>query len=244
MGRATAAGRDVRSWRLLPLAFVACTTPPDPADPNTWPVVYAQDFTSAQSLADFVVTDPDMWQWGAERGRPAIELLGKSDYRPPHRSPLGIALVADVEVRDFDLDVELLQTGKDYGHRDMCLFLGFASPDRFYYVHLATTPDPNAHNVFVVDGAPRKNLLPPRTQGVDWGRDQWHHVRIERRVDAGTIRVFWDGSAEPILAATDTRLDWGRIGFGSFDDSGLITDVVLRAPESRRPAGARDPFSH
>ena len=65
-------------------------------------------------------------------------------------------------------------------------------------------------------------------------------MRIERRVDAGTIKVFWNEDDAPVLTATDTTIGWGRVGFGSFDDSGLVRNVVLRAPAVRPAAG--DPF--
>jgi hypothetical protein len=59
----------------------------------------------------------------------------------------------------------------------------------------------------------------------------------------GTIRVFWDGSPEPILEAVDTTFDWGRIGFGSFDDSGRVSRVRVWAPQVRLPRGGAAPFA-
>ena len=120
------------------------------------------------------------------------------------------------------------------------MFFGVQSKSRLYYTHLATSPDQNAHNVFVVNEAPRTNLIPPREQGVDWGRGVWHHVRVERRVAEGTVKVFWDQGAEPALVAEDRTFGWGRVGFGSFDDSGLVRNIVLRAPRKRATEG--DPF--
>ena len=137
---------------------------------GTAPVVYEQRCADASCLEDFVFTDATKWRVRASGHGPALELVGKSDYRPPHRSPLSIALIEGLEVRDFDLDVDLLQTGRNYGHRDLCLFFGVQSKSRFYYTHLATSPDANAHNVFLVNDAPRANLIPPLARGVDWGR--------------------------------------------------------------------------
>jgi hypothetical protein len=204
-------------------------------------VVFEQRCADATCLHAFVRSDDGKWRMHDGEHAPAMELLGKSDYRPPHRSPHSIALIEGIEVADFDLDVDLLQTGRNYGHRDLCLFFGFQSDRRFYYTHLATKPDPNAHNVFVVDDAPRKNLIEPPAAGIDWGRDVWHHVRVERRIADGTIKVYWDRQREPVLVATDTTFDWGRVGFGSFDDSGLVRNIVLRAPRYRFAEG--NPFS-
>lgn len=235
----------MRARSLLPLAAAACATAPaaPPASVAAWPVVYRQDFALPTSAADFVTSDTARWRWSDAGGRPSLELLGDSAYAPPFRSPTSIALVRDLEVADFDLDADLLQTGRDYGHRDLCVFFGFRSPVQFYYVHLAQAPDANAHNVFRVDGAPRTNLAAPALRGIDWGSRQWHHVHVERRVGPGTIRVFWDGGAEPILTATCARFDWGRVGFGSFDDSGCIAAVTVRAPAARPAGGPLDPFA-
>ncbi|HZN38021.1 MAG TPA: hypothetical protein VFD82_04415 [Planctomycetota bacterium] len=205
-----------------------------------WPLVYAEDFATPDGLAGFAFTDPASWRWSDVHGRASLTLLGGSRYEPPFRSPTSIALVPDLEVADFDLEVDLLQTGRDYAHRDLCLFFGWQSPTRFYYVHLATTPDANAHNVFRVADAPRTNLAPVAARGVDWGTS-WHHVRLERRAAAGTIRLFWDRAAEPILTAACTAFDWGRIGLGSFDDSGCMTSIRVWAP-ARRSVREAQPF--
>ena len=206
------------------------------------PVVYSEDFAGRAAMDDWAFSDAKAWDWTDRGGRSALELLGGSTYEPPHRSPTSIALLPRILVGDFDLDVDLLQTGRNYGHRDMCLFFGFQSPARYYYVHLATTPDENAHNIFMVHDAPRTNLAEVAEAGIDWGDDVWHHVRIERRVQEGTIRVFWDYGSEPILSAVDTTLDSGRIGFGSFDDSGCVTNIELRAPRVVSSSGPGNPF--
>ena len=83
--------------------------------------------------------------------------------------------------------------------------------------------------------APRTNLCTPPAAGIDWGRDEWHHVRVVRRADEGLIEVYWDGAEQPVLAARDETFGWGRVGFGSFDDSGLVRNIVVRAPQRRTP---------
>ena len=46
---------------------------------------------------------------------------------------------------------------------------------------------------------------------------------------------------KPIMRAIDKTFDWGRIGFGSFDDTGRVRNIRLYAPESRK-SNAGDPF--
>lgn len=209
---------------------------------TAWPVVYRQDFQREQALDDFAFSDANAWRWHHEGQEHGMLLRGGSKYRPPHRSPTSIALLKDLEVADFDLEVDLKQTGRNYGHRDLCLFFGFQSRQNYYYTHMATSPDQNAHNVFRVDDAPRTNVAPVAANGIDWGDDVWHRIRVERRVEPGTIKVYWDDQEEPILTAEDRTFDWGRIGFGSFDDSGIVANIVVRAPAARAVTGASDPF--
>ncbi len=49
---------------------------------------------------------------------------------------------------------------------------------------------------------------------------EWHRVRLERDGDSGRIEVFVDGSEQPALHATNTTIRAGRVGLGSFDDTG------------------------
>ena len=129
----------------------------------------------------------------------------------------------------------MLQTVKEYGHRDMCVYFNFQSPTRFYYTHLATTPDANAHNIFVVNEAPRKSFAPISQKGIDWGSD-WQHVRVERLGD--DIRVYYQDMAKPVLAAKHSDFHEGYVGFGSFDDTGMIDNVRIwsaSASDGARP---------
>lgn len=226
------------------LAGAACRgTPSDaalaagPVSPDDWELVYSQDFERESALSGFAFSDANAWRWSDAGGRPSLELVGGSRYAPPHRSPQSIALVADLELGDFALEADLLQTGREYGHRDLCLFFGYASPARFYYVHLASAPDDHANNVFVVNDAARTRTAQVPEKGVEWGEGAWHKIRLERSLASGTIRVFFDDMETPVLETKDTTHGWGRIGFGSFDDSGRFARVRVWAPETRVASG-------
>ena len=147
------------------------------------------------------------------------------------RSPFNIALIADRTFQDFILEADLMQTGREYGHRDMCLFFGFQSPTNFYYAHIATAADPHAHNIFVVNGAPRTNIAKQTTKGVNWGLGIWHRARLERKVSDGTIKVYFDDMSKPIMTAEDKTFSTGYIGLGSFDDTGMVSHVRVWGPK-------------
>jgi hypothetical protein len=118
------------------------------------------------------------------------------------------------------VQVEMRSTApEEVKNRDLEIIFGYESPGRFYYVHLAGITDPNHNGIFLVDNKDRRRIddgtAPPQLKD-----REWHRVRLERDGASGRIDVFVDGSAKPVLHATDTTITSGRVGLGSFDDTG------------------------
>ncbi|MCK4629425.1 MAG: PmoA family protein, partial [Sedimentisphaerales bacterium] len=199
--------------------------------PTDYQLVYSQSFDEAGSLDDFEFADAAKWEF-SEQGKSggALEFLGPGKYKPKVRSPRVLGLLSGKLFGDFILEADLFQTGKEYGHRDMCMFLNFQDPSEFYYVHIATRADPHAHNIFIVNNQPRTAIAKKTTKGIDWGKQVWHRVRLERDTSAGTIIVYFDDMNNPLMIAEDKSFRLGRIGFGSFDDTGKIDNVKIWAP--------------
>ncbi len=220
----------------LVAAFLSAAAPVWAADtanvPAGYKLLYEQKFEKPGAMKDFVLTDASAWKVGKEKDKEnlALELVKQSQYTPKHRSPLNIALIADKMFGDFILEVDLSQTGKEYGHRDMCIFYGLKDPEHFYYTHIATKGDDHAHNCFIVNDAPRIKFAKETTTGVNWGLGVWHKVRLERKASEGTIKVFFDDMAKPIMVADDKNFDQGYIGFGSFDDTGMVDNIRIWGP--------------
>ncbi|GLR17350.1 hypothetical protein [Portibacter lacus] len=185
------------------------------------PLVYENDFASSET-SGFIFTDANAWR--ITDG--ALELYGKSDYKPPFRSPFNIAIIDDLIVGDFTMKVDLKQTGKEYGHRDMCLFFGINDPTNFYYVHIASVADDHAHNIFLVNDEARRKIGTFTTEGVTWG-NSWNKVKIERVVENGSIKIYFNDMNKPIMETTDLHFPAGSIGFGSFDDTGMIDNIKI-----------------
>lgn len=198
--------------------------------PVGYKLLYEQDFSTPAALHDFVFTDPKGWRHSTTNGQGALELFAQNNYKPQHRSPVNIALLADKVFGDFILEVELLSTVKPYGHQDMCLFFGFQAPTKYYYNHLAVAADANAHNIFLVNEAPRKSFAKETTKGITWGQGVWHKIRLERNTADGSIRTYFDDFTKPLMSAEDKTFTRGHIGFGSFDDLGKITNIKIWGP--------------
>lgn len=189
------------------------------------PLVFKAGFEDGKIDA-WEATDSAAWQIEEKDGDNVLALFKQSKYSPKVRSPLNINLIKDVVVGSFVLELKMLSTTKDYGHRDMCLFFGHQDASHFYYVHIANQSDAHANSIFIVDDKPRVSIAQNRTEGTKWD-DKWHTVRLERNVEKGTIEVFFDDKPEPIMTAVDNNFTWGRIGVGSFDDTGCYDDISL-----------------
>ncbi len=187
------------------------------------PLVFEADFEHG-TLDDWQATDPAAWRIEEGRGGKVLALHKQSDYKPEVRSPVNINLIEDVVVGSFILELKMHSTTKDYGHRDLCLFFGHRDPTHFYYVHIANKSDAHANSIFIVNGEPRVSIAETRTEGTKWD-DNWHTVRLVRDVETGMIEVFFDNAEKPIMTAVDHNFTWGKIGVGSFDDTGQFDEI-------------------
>ena len=226
---------------LLLAALAADPTPTDAAQapplareaapPETLlgqPQRFFTDFDEAGPTADFLEpTDPKAWSEVDQAGNGVFALtVRKSDYEPPVRSPHNIALVKGLDLAETVIDVDLQSTITDYNHRDLCVFFGYRDPSHFYYVHLGKAADPHANQIFVVNGEPRRAISATTTDGTPW-TDDWHHARVVRFPQEGLIQVYFDDMITPAMTANDTAFSHGRVGVGSFDDSGAFDNLAV-----------------
>jgi len=179
------------------------------------------------SLDEWQATDPSAWRIEEEPdGGKVLALFRESNYQPEVRSPFNINLIKGIEIGSFVLELKLKSTTEDYNHRDLCLFFGYQDPSHFYYVHLGKTADPHANSIFIVDGEPRVSIAITRSDGTDWD-EKWHRVRLVRDLEKGTIEVYFDDMNQSIMTAKHDRFSSGRVGVGSFDDTGQFDDIRL-----------------
>lgn len=208
---------------------------------NGLPLIFSTDF-STSDISAWEFTDPKAWELVEDGGKRVLGLVRESEYRPPVRSPFGIAWLKDIYVSDFVLEVDVRQTGREYGHRDVCVMFGNVSPSEMYYAHLATQADDHANSIFLVNRAPRVGIAKERTSGTRWD-DAYHTVRVVRDTASGTITVYRDDMTKPIMVAEDKTFLVGRVGIGSFDDTANFAAVRLwgkRVPPPVKDADGRE----
>lgn len=205
-----------------------------------YPLLFEEDFEQTEDLSAFMMTDKKAWRLKDSLNNTSLELFGASAYEPRVRSPRNIACISDQQFEDFVLEIDAAQTGREYGHRDLCFFFGMKDPSNFYYVHIASVADPHAHNIFLVNDEPRVAIAQKTTEGANWGETgSWHKIKIERTVASGLIRVYFDDMDTPIMEAQDTHFGAGYIGVGSFDDTGKIDNIKIWGT---RPDTSSKPF--
>jgi hypothetical protein len=88
--------------------------------------------------------------------------------------------------------------------------------------------DDHANQIFIVNAAPREKISTRTSPGINWD-DAWHHVRVTRDSESGHIDVFFDDLQNPVMSATDKTFQRGRLGVGSFDDTGNFDNVFVFA---------------
>ncbi|MHC4346459.1 MAG: 3-keto-disaccharide hydrolase, partial [Planctomycetota bacterium] len=194
-------------------------------DMGLLPLMFEDDFED-EGFKGWRATDSAAWRIELDRGANVLSLFKQSEYKPQVRSPLNINLIDHDVVGSFVLELKMRSTTRDYPHRDMCLFFGHQDPSHFYYVHIANQADPHANSIFIVDGKDRVSIAKKRTEGTRWD-DYWHRVRLVRDTRTGSIAVFFDDMSEPIMTAVDRTITWGKVGVGSFDDTGHCDDIRL-----------------
>jgi hypothetical protein len=189
------------------------------------PVLLTEDFEKGAERWEF--SDPRAWKVvDTDKGK-SLGLVEKTTPKLPHRGPFGRALLKDLVVGDFVMEVDVQSTVKDSPQRDLVFFFGYQDDDHFYYSHLAKKTDRRANQLFIVNAADRMMISTRTTEGTNWS-DDWHHVKVVRKVADGTIEVYLDDMKTPVQTATSKTFAWGQVGVGSFDGLGNFDNFVLR----------------
>lgn len=187
-------------------------------------VLFTDDFEDGIDRWELV--DPESWRLEEHGLGQSLSIIRrKSEYEPPVRSPLHIALIKEIEVDSFELTFQVKSIKDTGNHRDCCVIFNYQDPTHFYYVHLGAKPDHASGQIFIVNDAPR-TALTENEKRVPWD-DEWHEVKVVRDTSSGRIAIFFDDMESPHLEVEDHTFGKGRIGLGSFDDMDAFDEVKL-----------------
>ena len=186
-------------------------------------VTVKPQISEARGLADWDLDGNGAW---AVRG-PVLVLEKAGTPGGKIRRPAALAILKSEPLTDLTYRLELRSTAPvDLAVRDVQLIVGYQSPTQFYYVHLSAKTDAVHNGIFIVNNADRRRIDEP-TSKAQLTDQAWHRARLQRIVSTGSIAVFFDDQATPVLSATDKTLAWGRVGLGSFDETGEFRNVEV-----------------
>jgi hypothetical protein len=186
-----------------------------------------------------------------------------SNYKPPVRGPFNRAVIRDLVVRDFIIEVRVRITEDVFrGHRGGLFIFGYQDPSNLYYTHFAEVASDRSNIFAKVAGAPRFTFFKTRTQGIPWTLHKWQTMRLVRRFKAGTLEAFVDDMTKPVIVGDDityqntvylydetglkfpvtqtNRYEWGRVGIGSFQGMLDYDDVRVWAETRSSPTVTRE----
>ena len=172
---------------------------------------------SVPVAADWKVEMPD--------GVPVLRLVEHRGPLPGPRRPIQFALADVPEYARLILEADVRPLGNS-------LLIAFAYRDaaHFDYAHLSvdTAAKQPVHNgIFHVYGGERVRISSDRGPAAFSATGHWHHVKLIHDAATGTVDVSVDGQALPALHAVDLSLGPGKIGPGSFDETGEFKNVTI-----------------
>ncbi len=198
-------------------------------DFKDYKVVYSQGFNKDKSTDDFEFSDASKWLI-SKNGKPgkSLKCLGTGAYTSAHEGPSVVAVLKGIELKDFVVEMDVVQNGKDFNLLDFCIFFGIEDKENYYYAQIASKADRKSHNVFMVEGDKPVRLGQVQEEGVIWRMKEWQRVRVERSSADRSLKVYFEDQL--VLQTTDENLDQGLIGFGSTSSALKIDNLKVSAP--------------
>ena len=166
------------------------------------------------------------WKVDQEDGAPVLRLVEHRGPLPGPRRPIQFAL-ADAE---YSRRVTVEGDVKPLGASLLIVF-AYRDAAHFDYAHLSVdtgTKQPVHNGVFHVYGGERVRISSEQGPAAFSATGRWHHVKLTHDASTGKVSVMVNGEALPALDAVDKSLGAGRVGIGSFDETGVYKNISIR----------------
>jgi hypothetical protein len=177
---------------------------------------------------DWTVEQPS--DWAVENN--ILRLLVKAE--PPAgqpRRPTKIALLNSKPYRKVTVEADVKRNG-----RSVIIVYGWQDPSHYNYAHISSdaAAKQNVHNgMFHIFGGERARIS-PLDGPPSLNTEDWTPVKLAFDGETGRCYVEVNGKRNPSLEAVDLSLRWGRVGLGSFNETGDFRNVKI-AGEMREP---------
>ncbi len=166
---------------------------------------------------------PNRADWKVEGGVLHL-LVGKEPPKDTPRRPMQFALADQGDYSRVRVEADMRPLG-----RSLIIVYAYRDDEHFDYAHLSrdTAAKQSKHNgIFHVYGGERVGISSEDGPAAFDGQG-WHHVVLDWNGGTGAVEVQVDGKAVPALRAVDVSLRRGRVGIGSFDETGEFRNVKI-----------------
>jgi len=166
------------------------------------------------------------WKVEPENGAQILRLLTHRGPLPGPRRPIQFALADTPELQKATVEADMRPIGKS-----LLIVFAYRDAAHFDYAHLSTdtaTKEAHHNGVFHVYDGERVRISAVDGPAAFSSNGQWHHVQLVWDGKSGSVHVTVDGQPIPALDAVDLSLRSGRIGFGSFDETGDFKNVKIQ----------------
>jgi hypothetical protein len=192
-------------------------------------LVLCATVTAADALTVFGVrwTVPVASDWKISRqdGTEVLSLVQNRGPLPGPRRPIQFALADEPSSERVTVEAEVKPLG-----RSLLVVFAYQDAAHFDYAHLSAdtgAKQPVHNGIFHVYGGERVRISSERGPAAFAETGRWYRVKLVYDGGSGRVRVTVDGQPVPALEAVDVSLGAGRVGIGSFDETGEFRNVRI-----------------
>jgi hypothetical protein len=181
----------------------------------------------------WTVPNASDWKLEDNQSTAVLHLTASRGPLPGPRRPIQFALAETPAFQRVTMDLEARPLEKS-----LILVFAYRDGSHFDYAHLSTdraTSEPNHNGIFHVYGGERVRISNEEGPAAFPATQRWYHVRLTYDGESGSVQVMVDGKSVPSLHAIDLSLRAGKVGIGSFDETGDFKNIKIEGvPANRR----------
>jgi hypothetical protein len=173
--------------------------------------------------------------WAVENGSMRLRVAGEPVPGQPRR-PQKFAILDSKPYKKVTVEAEMKHNG-----RSLIIVYAWQDKDHFNYAHISSDDavKQNVHNgMFHVFSGERARIS-PLDGPASFTEQEWTPVKLVFDGDTGRCYVEVNGKRNPSLEAVDMSLRWGRVGLGSFNETGDFRNVKITGVEREQGTPGR-----
>jgi hypothetical protein len=173
----------------------------------------------------WTVFEPSDWKIETEGGAPILRLQTGREPLPGPRRPFQFALADTPDYSLVTVEADIRPT-----KRSCMIVFAYRDKAHFDYAHLSAdtgTKQPVHNGIFHVYGGERVRISSETGPASFPAIDRWYHVKLVHDGKTGTVDVTVDNHPIPALHAVDLSLQGGKVGLGSFNETGDFKNVKI-----------------